>query len=98
MKNITEHKQFYWPTLDDFRPNFPRNTVCIRLWDMTSNNNSHIQISVYGPEVGLSIRKYCSVTNEKDKQKVLDDYHKVINNLPNPITIEWLLKHGFEYD
>lgn len=93
---ITDHLNFYWPTIDNWAPNFPRNTVYIRLHDQTTDPNVFIKMSVMGADDTCMAKEFYLTT--KEKEATLEECKKFLRNLPNPLTQKWLQEQGFKYD
>jgi len=90
---ITPHRDFFYPTIDDWYPNFPRDTVQIRVHDQTTGDNVFIRISVWGyDDCGMEKDFYVSLA---EKDATLKQVIKLADNLPNPITKAWLKSQGF---
>lgn len=90
---IIERYETYYPTSDDWAPNFPRNTVriAVMLW----SSLTLVRVCIWGADdVGMEkdIVVLPSSANSIFEQQILF----VNNNLPNPLTKEWLLDNGFK--
>lgn len=90
---ITTHRKFFYPTIDDWYPNFPRDTVEITVHDQTKGDEVFIRISVWGYDVcGMEKDFHVSLA---EKLATLKQVIKLADNLPNPITKVWLKSQGF---
>jgi hypothetical protein len=101
-RRIESPISFLYPTSDDWSPNFPRDTIRIRVhlyydcYPVGTVPDGMIRISASGADdTGM----------EKDERLPMSEYDKRLeeirywcdNSLPNPITKEWLLNQGFKY-
>jgi hypothetical protein len=92
---ITPHRDFFYPTSDDWYPNYPRDTVRVRVHDQTTPGAEtvFIRISVWGADdVGMERDHYVPVSEKEGK---LREVVKLADNLPNPLTKSWLRDQGF---
>jgi len=82
---ITEHRSFYWPTM------------CVRVHDQTNEGSAKvfIRISVWGAD-DSGMEKDFNVPLAA-KEETLRQVLRLADNLPNPLTREWLLAQGFQW-
>ena len=82
----------YISTTDDFYPNYSNNKVEAKVFKIEGSPNKFhdmSKISVWGADdFGMEIEG-----SPDDYEKFLEIY----NNLPEPITIQWLKDNGFTY-
>lgn len=81
---MLKEEQFYWPTIDEWYPNFPRNTVRVSVYRAESSKEPH-RICVWGADdFGMEL-------DTRDVTLI----RRIVRELPNPLTIEWLKGRGF---
>lgn len=96
--------RFLYPTSDDWRPNFPRNTVEVRVylyyniqWVSRRDTNGMIRISIGGDNINATMEKD-EYLNESDYEARLEEIRKWCEYmLPNPLTQAWLRTQGFQF-
>ena len=92
--------RFFYPTSDDWSPNFPRNTVEIKVYvyhTYIDPNKGLIRIVVRGADDTLMIKDEALSANQYDA-RVNELKIYLENKLPNPLTKQWLLNNGWQYD
>ena len=90
---ITTHRDLYWPTSDEWYPNYQRNTVRVRIHDQTTGDNVFVRVSVWGADdCGMERDVYVVL---HDKQRVIKELCALVDSLPNPLTKTWLRSQGF---
>lgn len=95
--------RFLYPTSDDWHPNFPRNTVEVRvylyyniLWVHKRETNGMIRICIGGADDSTMERD--EYLNESDYEGRLAEIRKWCEHmLPNPLTQAWLRTQGFQF-
>ncbi len=93
---------FFYPTSDDWAPNFPRDCVEVSLSVYTNPNQAwgikehgRIRIVVGGAD-DRSMERDCIIEDEAERlAKVAELKYWLEHKLPNPITQDWLAKQGF---
>ncbi len=97
-RRIENPISFFYPTSDDWSPNFARNTVQFRVYlyyNCIDDQKGMIRIVVSGADdTGM----------EKDESLPVADYDKRLaeirswleNMIPNPVSKNWLLQQGFK--
>jgi hypothetical protein len=96
--NLITHRQFYYPTQDEWYPNFVRNTVFISFYERVHNNPQGkitFHISIWGKD-DHGMERFWTVPNI-DRDITYLEINKFINNLPNPLNKDWLEEHEFLY-
>ncbi len=91
--------QFYYPTSDDWYPNFPRNTVLVTVYKYYTSldkNKGMIRVVVAGADDTLMVKDY--TLSEAEYENKMVEIKKWIQKLPNPLTKNFLLQDGFNYD
>lgn len=87
----------YVPTLDDWHPNFPRNTVRVRLTERPhpAGHGPTFRISVWGADdEGMEKEIRCAAASAVAGTR--DGLRKLVEHgLPNPLNRDWLEAHGF---
>lgn len=90
--------KFFYPTSDDWHPNFPGNTVRISVYVYyTSTDPKHgmIRISVNGADDTL-MEKDMHLP-EAEYESELDKIREWIKIIPNPVSMKWLESQGFSF-
>ena len=93
-KKITTLATFFWPTSDQWHPNFPRDTVLVRLSEQKTGEESFIRLSVWGADDDGMERDWFAHNRTEIKQSLLEA-KRLTADLPNPLTKRWLTEHGF---
>lgn len=90
--------EMFYPTSDDWSPNFPRNTVEIRVivyHTYLDPKKGMIRIVVRGADdTGMERDMHCPAS-EYDAR--VAEIRAWIRTIPNPVTKQWLLGQGFQY-
>lgn len=90
---------FFYPTSDDWHPNFPRDTVEIKVYAYHTSIDpakGMIRICVSGADdTGMNRDEVLPVSDYEARLKELKRW--LDNDLPNPLTKKWLLSNGFQY-
>lgn len=101
--NVRTVVSFTYPTSDDWFPNLPRNTVQVSMFlyenpDRVGHwKHNHIKINVSGAD-DTCMARYEDVAEQNKEARVKELVFWLENKLPNPLTMEWLRKNGFQYD
>ena len=93
----TTLRERYMPTTDDWHPNFPRDTVLVRLIEYTapSKDDQHmLRATVRGMDDTVMEMDIRVPANELDATRT-SLLHLVDHELPNPLTRAWLATRGF---
>ena len=85
---IVLHLDFYWPTIDDWHPNWERDTVRVRV---TTLLDGTLRISVWGADDDGMERDTPSPSHEEVQRQI----RWAKTQLPNPLTKRWLTEQGF---
>ena len=92
MKTVLTQNSKFIKTTDYFYPNYEDNKVSVYLFGgyIGAYGEWLSKISVHGADdYGLSIEG-----NKEDYER----FEKLYNEIPEPITIDWLVEHGFSAD
>ena len=102
---IEAHRDFMWPTSDDWHPNHERNTVRVRLssqyvqGELAYRDSAGVaheafaRLSVWGADdTGMETDRYCS---HVELFNALAELGRLAAQFPNPLTKAWLTQHGF---
>jgi hypothetical protein len=82
------HLDIYWPTNDDWCPNYERDTVRVRV---TTLLDGSLRVSVWGADdLGME-RDIQNPSHETVQQQI----KWVKTQLPNPLSQAWLRAQGF---
>ena len=96
MRIVTVHRTFFWPAAEEFRSQHKDNQVWVSVHDQTTGDNVYIKMSIFTDDVnGFAKKLYISLA---DKEKTLAEICKLADNLPNPLTMDWMKEQGFEFD
>lgn len=98
-RGIENPIRFFYPTSDDWYPNFPRNTVEVAVhvyYNVLDYNKGMIRVVVRGADDTLMVKDTNLPVAEYENK--LAEIRKWIQRLPNPLTKAWLLSDGFQYD
>lgn len=91
--------RFFYPTADNWHPNFPRDTVEFRVHVYYNDNKSSgmIRICVSGAD-DTGMEKDIRLPPSDYPSKLEEIRHWCQYEIPNPVTKEWLLtKGGFHW-
>lgn len=90
-----------YPTSDNWRPNFPRNTVEIRVhvyYNCIPEGtvpNGMIRVCVSGADdTGMERDERLDISEYESRLKEIGDW--LAYKLPNPLTMAWLRTQGFK--
>lgn len=93
-------REFYYPTTDNWAPNFPRDTVRVALYmyppslDRDRKKVVHFKLVVSGADDTMVARySQVPVSEASAERKALTKWLDL--RLPNPLTLAWLLSQGF---
>lgn len=90
---IKQHREHFWPTSDDWYPNFERNTVRVRISSTVTGGQAWARLSVWGADDdGRETDRHCRTA---DLPAVVRELNKLADSFPNPITKRWLERNGF---
>lgn len=99
-RRIEHPIEFFYPTSDDWSTNFPRDTVEFRV---------HVYYNCY-PEgtkpdgmIRVCVRGADDTGMERDERLNMSEYEERLkeirrwceNDIPNPVTMDWLRSQGF---
>lgn len=90
--------RFFYPTSDDWAPNFPRNCVEITVhvyYTSIDPAKGMIRIVVRGADDTLMEKDYFLPESEYDSK--LEEIKSWLHKLPNPLTQKWLETQGFSF-
>lgn len=91
---ITPHRDFFWPTSDDWYQNHARNTVQVRVSSQSTDGQGFVRLSVWGADDFGMERDLHGATAAELQQHLATQLHTA-DHLPNPLTQEWLTQQGF---
>lgn len=97
-RTIENPIRFFYPTSDDWSPNFPRNCVEVAVYAYYTSidpNKGMIRIVVRGADDTLMEKDMFLPESEYDNK--LKEVQFWCNGLPNPLTKEWLRTQGFNF-
>ena len=89
------HREFHYPTSDDWYPNFPRNCVRVSVMEWKGKKEDFItfRVAVWGEDdFGM---EYDLFIIPSEKEMVLNRILKEVDNFPNPLTKLYLKERGF---
>lgn len=93
MIEIRRYRELYWPTSDQWYPNFENNTVRVTLLAHVSGERPFARLCVWGADdCGMELDKFCRA---EEIDNTVAELSKLLESLPNPISKYWLRENGF---
>jgi hypothetical protein len=89
---ITVVASFFHPTADDWYPNFPRDTVRVRL---TRFPGGMLRMTVAGADDTYMEKEVTHIPAADLDARCVECKRWLENDLPNPLTRAWLRRQGF---